>query len=305
MNRKEKVLHHIDRDTHGVEIGPSHNPIAPKREGYNVHIIDHMDRDGLVKKYTGHGVNLDQIEEVDFIWHGETYAELTGQSKHYDWIIASHVIEHTPDLIAFLHSCDSILKDDGVLSLVIPDKRYCFDHYRPITGISQIIDSHVHGHRIHSPGTAAECRLNSVTKSHQIAWDANTRGPYNLAHSLDSAQQDMKSALEDNTYTDFHAWCFVPHSFRLIIHDLFCLGLSPFQEAAFFPTYGCEFYVTLSRRGPGLTQSRLEMLQQIEAELQAKPQPPALSPRLVLGQGKRFWRKGKSLAKQIVKRSLR
>src|SRR6266850_1470518 len=142
MDRKDKALLHIDKNGHGIEIGPSHNPLAPKKEGYNVHIIDHLSREQLIAKYNDHQVNLENIEEVDFVWGGETYLELTGRPKYYDWIIASHVIEHAPDFIGFLIDCDEILKHDGVISLIVPDKRYCFDHYRPVTGISKIIDSH-------------------------------------------------------------------------------------------------------------------------------------------------------------------
>src|SRR6185312_6752143 len=132
-----RVLATIKRDGLGVEIGPSHDPIAPKRDGFRVHVIDHGTREELLAKYAGHhGLQLDRIEEVDFVWKGQSYLELTGNAKHYDWIIASHLIEHTPDLIAFLADCDSILKDDGVLSLVIPDKRYCFDRFRPVTGLA-------------------------------------------------------------------------------------------------------------------------------------------------------------------------
>lgn len=155
MNRKEKVLRHINQNGHGIEIGASHNPIAPKKEGYKVHIIDHMSREQLITKYKDHHVNIENIEEVDFVWRGENYSELIGKSKYYDWIIASHIIEHTPDLIGFINDCDTILKDDGVISLVIPDKRYCFDHYRPITGISKIIDSHFQKNKIHTAGTIA------------------------------------------------------------------------------------------------------------------------------------------------------
>ena len=35
----------------------------------------------LVEKYTGHpGVDTDKIEEVDFVWQGESYAELTREA---------------------------------------------------------------------------------------------------------------------------------------------------------------------------------------------------------------------------------
>ena len=216
MTRNEKILAHINKNGHGIEIGPSHAPLAPKSEGYRVDIIDHMGREDLLKKYQGHNVNLNNIEEVDYVWSGQTYAELTGKSKHYDWIIASHVIEHTPDLIDFLINCDAVLKDEGVLSLVIPDKRYCFDHFRPITGISSIIDKHFSINKIHSAGTVAEYFLNVVSKEGDIGWHAHTGGTFKLVHTLDDARNSMQSVREHKAYIDVHAWCFVPHSFRLL-----------------------------------------------------------------------------------------
>ncbi len=266
MDRKEKALRHINKNGHGIEIGPSHNAIAPKKEGYKVHIIDVMNRDKLITKFKDANVNLENIEDVDFVWRGENYAELTGKSKYYDWIIASHVIEHTPDLICFLNDCDAILRDDGVISLIVPDKRYCFDRFRPITGISKIIDSHFSKNNVHTPGTVAEYFLNMVSKSGSIAWDSTTAGEYKFINSLEHAHQVMKSALKEKAYLDCHAWCFVPHSFRLIIHDLFCLGFIPFQEVDFFPTERFEFFITLGRNGKGINISRLEVLDIIEQE---------------------------------------
>jgi len=130
MNRRNIILKHIDKKRHGVEIAPNHNPVASKSDGFNVGIIDRASQQELVEKYKDHGVNLNKIEEVDFIWKGERYAKLTGKKEYYDWIIASHVIEHTPDFIAFLNDCASIITEDARLSLVVPDKRYCFDQLR-------------------------------------------------------------------------------------------------------------------------------------------------------------------------------
>ena len=50
MNRNEKILAHINKAGFGLEIGPSHNPVAPKKEGYNVSIIDHMTKQELLVK---------------------------------------------------------------------------------------------------------------------------------------------------------------------------------------------------------------------------------------------------------------
>lgn len=267
MNRNEKILKHINKNGQGIEIGLCANPIAPKKAGFNVHVIDHASREQLIAKYDGHGVNLDNIEEVDFVWQGESYAELTGKHKYYDWIIASHVIEHTPDIIKFINDCDAILNDDGVLSLAIPDKRYCFDHYRAISGISKAIDTHLSQSTLHSPGTVADHLLNVVSQSGKIAWDSQTNGERKLIHSIADARQAMNNLIQKNVYIDVHGWCFVPHSFRVMIHDLFHLGLIPLQEVEFYPTEGCEFYMTLGRKGKGTNRSRLEMLEAIEVEL--------------------------------------
>jgi predicted SAM-dependent methyltransferase len=273
MSRRENALKFIGKRGPGLEIGPSINPLAPKKDGYNVHIIDHASRERLLEKYKNHNVNLENIEEVDFVWRGESYAELTGRENYYEWIIASHLIEHVPDLIGFLKDCDGVLKEDGVISLVIPDKRYCFDHFRPVTGLSKVIDSHLGKNKSHTPGTVVEQILSAVSKGGKIAWDRENFGTYNLGNKLSAAQEALQSS--DAAYRDRHAWVFVPHSFRLIIHDLFCIGLIPFQEVDFSPTEGCEFYMTLGRRGKGIDKSRLEMLQIIESECCARDFTPA------------------------------
>jgi SAM-dependent methyltransferase len=266
--RRARVLATIDRKGEGIEIGPSHDPIAPKSEGFNVEVIDHASRAELLVKYADHPVELDRIEEVDHVWKGQSYVELTGKPRHYDWIIASHLIEHTPDLIAFLEDCDSILKDAGVLSLVVPDKRYVFDRFRPITGLGRIIDAHLAGAKIPSAGAVAEYYMNVAGKAHQLGWSEGTVGDYTFIHSARDATDKM-SEVGTGAYVDIHNWCFVPHSFRLLMHDLYVLGYTKLREVSFHPTEGCEFYVALGRHGTGANLSRLEILRAIDAELAA------------------------------------
>ena len=266
MTRKHKILCNINPVGIGIEIGPSYNPIAAKKDGYQVHIIDHMSKENLIKKYENYDVDVRNIEEVDFIWNGQKYSKLTGKVKFYDWIIASHVIEHIPDLISFLNDCDEILKNDGVLSLAIPDKRYCFDHYRPPTGISQIIDSYYLQNKLHTPGTMAEYYLNIVSRDGAIAWDKNKEGSDKFLYPLNDVRDKINSIIHKNEYTDAHAWCFTPNSFRLMIHDLFILGYIPFREVSFFDTEGCEFFMTLGRQGNGCTFNRLSLLKFVENE---------------------------------------
>lgn len=263
MDRRDKIFLHIDKAGAGLEIGPSHSPLAPKKEGYNVEIIDVMGRDELVEKY---GVP-DRIEEVDYVWKGQSFQELTGKSKHYDYIIASHVIEHAPDLIGFLNSCDAVLKDSGVISLAVPDKRFHFDRFRPISGISRVIDSHLNQSAIHSAGSVAEFYLNVVSMDGFIAWSEEAYGDLEFLHTPEDARKGIAAVTQERAFIDVHAWCFVPSSFRLLIHDLHALGFIAFQEVSFLPTSGYEFYLTLGRQGRGIDSSRMEMLERIEWEL--------------------------------------
>ncbi|MDX1491848.1 MAG: class I SAM-dependent methyltransferase [Pseudohongiellaceae bacterium] len=278
MSRRDTVMQFLDSDGLGLEIGPSHNPVAPKREGFRVEIIDHLSQEELLEKYRDHKLRLDRIESVDYVWNGETYSELTGKTKHYDWVIASHLIEHTPDLIEFLNGCAEVLKDDGVLSLVIPDKRYCFDHFRPLSSLGQVIDAHVQKRVQHTSGTLTDYFLNVVHLNEQGAWDSGSQGQYSFVHSIDQARSFITQDSKQESYTDVHAWCFVPHSFRLLIDDLNNLGLIQIKEIGFTNTKENEFYISLGREGTGSGLSRLELQQRIELELKEQLQGKSSHP---------------------------
>jgi predicted SAM-dependent methyltransferase len=259
MDRKSKILHGVDPRGFGLEIGPSYNPIAPKIAGFNVRVLDHLSDEALLQKYIGHGVCLENIEHVDYIWNGEPFAELVGAENVFDWIIASHVIEHTPCLITFLKNCETVLKERGLLSLAIPDKRYCFDVYREKTSLSAVLDAFREKRKIHSPGTAAEYFLNVVTKGGNLAWSHDTEGETRFVHGLSDAKQAMKGIENDGAALDLHSWVFTPCSFRLLIGDLHQLGYIRLRETSFFDTEGCEFFITLARQGFGPELTRLEL----------------------------------------------
>lgn len=245
QTRKDKVLFELDKNGLGLEIGPSHNPIASKKSGYNVHILDHLDAEGLRKKYAGHQVNLENIEEVDFVWSGQSLTELIGKSSYYDWIIASHVIEHVPDLVSFLQQCEDLLKPDAKLSLVVPDKRCCFDHFNPLSLTGSFLDAFQDRRTRPSPGQVFDHFSNASKCDDQIAWSAAIKGRLELVHSFEQAGEVWRRAGTSDDYFDVHCWRFTPESFRLVITDLNALGLIDMTIVKEFETDGCEFYATL------------------------------------------------------------
>lgn len=249
-SREEKVFHLLDKTGLGLEIGPSHNPIAPKKKGFNVHILDHASAADLRNKYQGHGVNLDNIEEVDFVWHEETLQQLIGKTGCYDWVIASHVIEHVPDFISYLQQCEALLKSNGILSLVIPDKRYCFDYFSSSSSTGNVLDAYAEKRVRPSHGQIFDHIANASKRNGNIAWASDGMGGADaLVHTFAEAQAHWARSVATTDYIDVHCWRFTPASFHLLISDLLNLGLCNLEIKAEFDTTGCEFYVSLGKKG--------------------------------------------------------
>lgn len=248
MNRLDKALYLVNRKGFGLEIGPSINPVTSKKKGFNVEIIDHATADELRKKYRNHPDRISNIEEVDYVWQGEPLTELIGQSEKYDYVIASHVIEHVPDLVSFLAQCELLLKANGALSLIIPDKRYCFDHFRWPSSTGDVLQAYAEKRIRHSPSIVFDYFSNVVQMNGSHVWTEETEvGDFSYIHTIEHAKQLWRIAQTNDEYLDIHSWCFTPSSFKLILHDLNSLGLTRLKEECSFSTTGCEFYVTLGK----------------------------------------------------------
>jgi hypothetical protein len=209
-----------------------------------------MDQGQLVAKYAEMGVDTSRILPVDYVWSGERYRDLVGDVR-FDWIVASHVVEHVPDLVGFVNECTEILAPGGALSLVVPDKRATFDYHRPPSGLGAVVDAHLAGRRISSPGATAEFEL------YIADYHADALAPPFMQQDIEHACNMMARAARGE-YHDVHAWVFTPSSFRLLVEDLHRLGLLQAREAAFVEGED-EFYVQLSREGAGPDLDRLAL----------------------------------------------
>lgn len=257
MHRKKALTSLIDKNGLGLEVGPSHDPVAAKAAGYNVHVVDHLSQQALRDKYRGHNVDIDAIEAVDFIWRGEPLETIVRASGQYDWIIASHVIEHLPDPVGFIRSCQKLLKRGGVLALAIPDKRYCLDYFRPPSTTGDVLQAYLDGRTRHLPGQVFDSFSLAATLDGSMSWNPNASGDIDFLHAHGFGGLMLQDYLADSTYVDIHAWVFTPSSFRLIIGDLNALGYLDICEASFTPTQGCEFFVSFANApSPGLPMRR-------------------------------------------------
>ncbi len=189
-SRNEILLSRIPRQARIIEIGPSFNPVAPKADGWNAQVLDHLTREGLVTKYRGHrGVEVDRIEEVDFVWSGGALIDAVPPHLHgtFDALIASHVIEHTPDLLAFFNAAETLLQPQGTVVLAIPDKRYCFDYFQALSTTGQALAAHRELRSRHRCQTAFEHMAYVVANDGVGAWGQHPIKELTFFHTLDQA----------------------------------------------------------------------------------------------------------------------
>jgi hypothetical protein len=275
MNRHELIETLFDRSGFGLEIGPSYNPIVTKSSGANIEILDHASQDDLRKKYVNEpAAVIDRIEPVDYVSDGRPMADVIGDRERYDYIIASHVIEHTPNMLGWLLDCQSLLKPSGRLVLVAPDKRTCFDVARPISSTGDVLQAYFEGRTRHSPGKLFDHLAYTGSRGSLAGWRPDDTSDFAFGNEISHARAWYERATAQNEYIDCHAWQFTPSSLRLMLHDLHAAGFLGLKEAVYRDPLGQEypeFYIVLSRDAEGCPVSRLELADRIRAELAAIP----------------------------------
>jgi SAM-dependent methyltransferase len=276
-SRNAIVRAQLDPDGRGLELGPLDRPIMPKREGFSVEVVDYLSTDDLRAKYGADihaAIDASMIEEVDFVSHGQSLVDLVGGEGQYEWVVASHVIEHIPDLVMFFQDVERILSTRGRLGLVVPDKRFCFDVYGELSTTGQLLDAHLQERTRPTPGQAFDYYSRTSELNGSIAWGRDADGVPRTMYGFDEVKTSYESSIDGDDFGgQLHCWRFTPESFRLIIEDLGRLGLIALRVVGEHDTVGCEFFVTLGRDhsaadGP---VDRLAMLQATRASDRMRP----------------------------------
>ena len=280
VDRTALLMSFLNKDMRIVEIGPSYNPIVPKSQGWQTTIVDHTDRAGLRSIYSAQGVPASQIEEVDVIWSSGALSDAFPREilGTFDVVLASHVIEHSPDIVRFLTSCRALLNDRGFVLLVVPDKRECFDYFKANSHSGEALEAYAERRTRHLAKTHFHHVGWAVKTPEGIAWGKAPPAGLTLVHRLHEAKSifDNINVRVDGSYIDCHAWIFTPASFELLMLDLAALGLVDLTIDHISPALRSEFVVRLlPSRGvtetpEGLAARRLALMKRelLDARLQ-------------------------------------
>ncbi len=168
--------------------------------------------------------------------------------KQFDYVIASHVIEHIPNLLGWLRELERLTKSNGVVFLVVPDRRYTFDYHRRETTISDLVECdrlglerpsfyHVFDHHFYT---------HYSIPPHDI-WSGSKPPPplKNYANAREAAERTFAG------FEDAHCSVFTPESFQSLFADLLFAKLTNFAIGSIRETqFGqLDFTVALHKKG--------------------------------------------------------
>ena len=80
------------------------------------------------------------LVDVDFVIKDGGILEAVHET--FDYVVAAHVFEHVPNPIAWLDEMRALLRPGGILSLIIPDRRFTFDVLRPATSSGEMLEAY-------------------------------------------------------------------------------------------------------------------------------------------------------------------
>ncbi|MGF6871723.1 methyltransferase domain-containing protein [Paraburkholderia sp. MM5477-R1] len=249
--RRKRLLSGLDiSGSTGVEIGALCWPLVRRSDGGTIIYVDHTDTGHLRQKYRDDPhVVIDEIVDVDAIWGENTLHEAIG-GRYVDYVVASHVVEHVPDLVTWLRELGAVLKPTGEVRLVVPDRRFTFDYFRRESRLPEVLASYVERARAPRPYSLLDYCLNAADVSTVEAWQKRIDRPSaRLHHNSEGAIHLARDAYENGSYHDVHCWVFTPRSFAELMGDLCQLGLLDFACEHFRDTAknDLEFSVVLRR----------------------------------------------------------
>lgn len=214
-----KFIESIPCDLPSLEIGPF---CCPGLHGPGVKYADVLTTEEIKRDTANYGFNTDSVPNIDYVLKGENYDSI---KEKFSIVYSSHCIEHIPDLIRHLQYIEKILYDGGKYYLIVPDKRYCFDHFIPESGFDAVLKAYF------DEKTAPDLRNVLISATHLTHNDSmkhwsGDHGEIDYVNMPGKIERATRLFQEHKIYDHMttHLWQFTPESFFDIFSAIADLG---------------------------------------------------------------------------------
>jgi SAM-dependent methyltransferase len=241
---RENFISLIPRGSRALEIGPF---CTPSLEGSNVCYFDVLDREGLIEQALRFNFPSPNPPKINYV---SPTGNLSVIHEIFDCVFSSHCIEHHPNLVIHLNEVANILAGGGRYFVVVPDKRFCFDHFRCESTIAAVIGAHVERRTMNTAKSAVEHRLLMTHNDPIRHWNGDHGEPAWWTSGIEFIDRTCREIEEaKGHHIETHAWHFTPDGFRTITERLYEFGLVKMRPIRVYQTpHGrCEFCAVLEK----------------------------------------------------------
>lgn len=231
-----------DKSKRILELGPLNRPIANKNVYPNTFYCDVRSTEEVRELYSGNDyleatglmVDPETIVPIDYIVR-ESYEKTFKDVEKFDFVIASHVLEHMEDLIYALRDISTVLKREGVFFIVYPDRRYCFDHFRTSASFRDAYNVFRNGSVKNAP-MVLDFYFSVIAENNpDTFWNKEGILNYLPEAPFDKAVEHYEQALNGVKMDDVHYWPFTDMDFLRFLYDCIRAKLIPFRCISFCP----------------------------------------------------------------------
>ena len=120
----------------------------------------------------------------------------------YDFLFAAHCLEHIANPVRALHEWKRVLRPGGLMIVVLPNHSKTFDHKRPLTPVSHMLDDYRHNVTEDDP-----THLGEILELHDLSRDPGAG----------SFEQFKERALKNRQYRCLHHHVFDPFNSRELL----------------------------------------------------------------------------------------
>jgi len=222
-----------------LEVGALDKPLLT---GNSARYLDVFTSDQLREHYKNDpNVNIDNIVDVSYLGFDQV------MDASLDLFFSSHNVEHIPDLVSHFKILERILNIGGQVFFCVPDHRHCFDHYKNVSSIADVLAAYIEKRERPSPLNILEHFL--FSSENKLYWDGYEDPNYSNRPNVAKLMQICQVAMDHINYIDSHCWKFTPDSFQYILESLIGMGLISFVICNIYPTQqnSNEFFVHLRK----------------------------------------------------------
>lgn len=267
---------YIQREDHILELGPLHRPIIGKETYPNAAYCDIRSTEEIKALYSGNDylkqtglyVPVEEIVEIDYVIHGSYTQSLPNEA--FDGVIASHVLEHMPNLIFSLQDIANVLKPGGTFCICYPDLRYSFDHFRTSSSFRDAYPLFLQNNQT-NPEMALDFFTNAVAENEaSFYWEGEGVDELLPYGTEKEAGEIFQMCMDGKVTDDVHYWPFTDRSFLKFLYDCTRFRLLPYRLTAFQATKrNCQRFMVMLKKDETVMKNPDAALQALREAISA------------------------------------